>query len=122
MSLRDQIITQTKLPARRFTPEGFPAEVEVRGMSGAQRAEFQDFLRANKDAGEEIDMREFYPLLTLGHVYDPATGDRVFTDSDKAVVMGLPGSALEQIAKAALELSGLDNKSGGESPAPAGKD
>jgi hypothetical protein len=122
MSLRDQIISQTKLPARRFTPEGFPAEVEVRGMSGAQRAEFQDFLRANKDTGEEIDMREFYPLLTLGHVYDPATGDRVFTDSDKAIVMGLPGSALEQIAKAALELSGLDNKSGSESPAAAGTD
>jgi hypothetical protein len=122
MSLRDQIITQTKLPARRFTPEGFPAEVEVRGMSGAQRAEFQDFLRANKEAGADVDMREFYPLLTLGHVYDPTTGDRVFTDSDQAVVLGLPGSALEQIAKAALELSGLDNKSGGESQAPAGKD
>jgi len=78
-SLRQQILTQAKIPSRIFTPDGFPCEVEVRGMNGDQRAEYVEFVSKAKAAGVEIfDLREFYPMLVLGHVYDPADGSRVF--------------------------------------------
>jgi hypothetical protein len=110
MALRDRILTQTKCPARTLTPDGWAEAVEVRGMTGTQRAEFLDFIKRSKGANSEanVDLREFYPLLVLGHVHDPADGSKVFTDSDSGAVMELPGASLEQIAKAVLELSGLD--------------
>jgi hypothetical protein len=50
-----------------------------------------------------------YPELLIHSVYDPDTGALVFedTDVDRDLILGKNASALEQVAKVALRLSGL---------------
>ena len=78
--------------------------VEVRGMTAAARASLLQRAAAN---GGTIDLVSMYPSLVVGCTYDPDTGERVFTEADYGPIGEKSGSAVERIAAAAMQLSGI---------------
>lgn len=109
MSLRDQILTVQDLPAEQLPIPEWGCTVEVRGMSGTQRAEFlgRFFDGDGKPTGNPI---ETYPHLVAAHVFDPATGERVFTEDDAEALASKSAAILEMLASKALSLSALQPK------------
>lgn len=106
MSLRDRILAGgNNLPTERVTVDQWGCDVEVRGMTGRQRADFVGrFFDGEKP---KMDYAELYPTLVIGHTFDPETGERVFADSDAEALLEQPAQVLETIGQAALRLSGL---------------
>jgi hypothetical protein len=109
MSLRDQILTAQDLPAEQFPIPEWGCTVEVRGMSGTQRSEFlaRFFDSEGKPTANPI---ETYPHLVAAHVFDPATGERVFTEDDAEALSAKSAAILELLAGKALSLSALQPK------------
>lgn len=102
--LRERILNANDIASEKLFIEAWGVEVEVRGMSGRARAEvMQEALK-----GGTLNLAVAYPLLVIGCTYDPATGERVFSDADFEAVADKAGGALEQIAVTAARLSGLD--------------
>jgi len=106
MALRDKILGGGNwLPTERVNVAAWQCTVEVRGMTGRQRAEFVErFFDGDKP---RLEYSELYPALVIGHTYDAETGDRVFADSDADALLDQPAQVLEQLGQVALRLSGL---------------
>jgi hypothetical protein len=104
VSLRDRILAVDDTQREIVKIDEWGVEVEVRGMSGAARAAIsQDAANNNGN----IDMRRMMPEIIVQCVYDPETGEQVFADDDREVVMGKSGAALDKIVAAAMRLSGF---------------
>lgn len=100
-----QDIAQEKL----FVPE-WGVELGVRSMDGNARA---NLIENSADENGRMQFRAMYPELIINCVFDPSTGEPVFedTDADRALLLSKSGGALEKVARKAMELSGLDEKS-----------
>lgn len=91
--------------------------VEVRGMSGATRAKFIETAYAGGAAGEGADekanvkvLMPLVPEFVVDGVYDPATGEKVFTKEDIEAIQEKDGEILQRIAMKVIALSGLGAK------------
>lgn len=102
--LRERILAAQDIATERVFVEAWGVEVEVRGMSGRARAE----LMQRAMDGQALNIGKAYPLLVIGCTFDPATGERIFSEADLEAVSEKSGAALEQVAFAAARLSGLD--------------
>lgn len=79
------------------------AKVEVRGMSGLERARFMN--RVAGDGG--VNFETWYPELIIATAFDPDTGAKVFEVADRDALNRKSGSALSRLGDAAARLSGL---------------
>lgn len=113
--LRERILAAKDIASERVRVEAWGVEVEVRGMTGRARAEV---MQKALDGGA-LNLALAYPLLVIGCTYDPATGERVFTEADFDAVSEKAGGALEQIAITAARLSGLDSEAVERSKSPS---
>lgn len=107
MSLRDRIIAVDDTQREIVQIDEWGVEVEVRGMSGAARAALS---QEAADNNGNINFRKMMPEIVVGCVFDPETGEQVFGDVDKEVVMSKSGSALDKIVAVAMRLSGFGEK------------
>ncbi len=85
-------------------PEWGDAEIEVRGMSGLQRALF---LRRSTDKDGEVAFERFYPQLLIATCFDPESGELLFDAADADTLNAKSGAALERVAQVSQRLSGL---------------
>ncbi len=88
--------------------------VELRSMSAAQR------MSLLKDAGAldgNTDAAVLYPRLIIDTVFDPETGEKLFTTEDIDALMGKSPTALDRLGTAAMKVGGLDSEA-----VEAGKD
>jgi hypothetical protein len=107
-NLRAQILNARDIQSERVTvPAWDNAVIEVRGMSGAERARL---MKGAADEKGNLDLEKLYPALLIATCYDPATQSRVFEEADRDALAGKSVSALERVAKVALRLSGLDEE------------
>jgi len=85
-------------------------ELWVRGMSGAERDEFEEGLRIRRGrkAGQ-TDLRNFRAKYAVKVIVD-ASGQRVLTDQDAAIFGALPAGVLDRIVGRSTELSGLSDE------------
>lgn len=104
MSLRDRILAVDDTQREVIKIDEWGVEVEVRGMSGAARAAISQDAADNNGS---INFRKMMPEIVVGCVFDPETGEQVFADTDRDVVMGKSGAALDKIVAAAMRLSGF---------------
>ena len=115
MSLRETILQADDLQSEPVDIPIWGVTVEVRGMDGHGRGAFiQSF--SNSDGN--IDWGQAIADLVIETCYDPATGQKVFQPSDREALLGKNGAALQDVAEAAMRLSGLTEKAQDE----AGKD
>ena len=111
MSLREQILACQDIQSERVEMLEWGVTLEVRGMTALQRARF---LQESIDAKGKVDMEKLYPELAIMSIFNPETGEQVFTNGDREELNQKSGAALERIAQVAMRLSGLTAEAIGE--------
>lgn len=104
LSLRDRILSAKDIKSEAVTIDEWDVTLEVRGMTGKQRARL---LQSSMKKDGSPDLEKMYPALVILCTYDPETGERVFEDADRDGIGDKSGRAQEIIAQAAMRLSGL---------------
>jgi hypothetical protein len=115
-SLRDQLLTGRPSKTKRLTAPG-GREVDVAPMTAHARAELVK-LTEGKAKDRQHQLEVVHPFLVVSTLRDPETGALLFGPDDQAAVMELDSSFLDEVVRAALEVSGLK----AEALEEAGKD
>lgn len=104
MGLKDKILSANDIASEMMTIEEWGVEIEVKGMTGAERAQIMEVLQNNKD---NVPIADMLVKIFIFCAYDPETNEQIFTLDDIDEVNAKNGSAIERVAIKALELSGL---------------
>lgn len=103
-ALRDRILSVQDIQSERVYVPEWDVEVEVRSMTGAQRAR----VLQGATVDGEVDLERLYPILLIETTYDPESGEQIFTPADRDALNSKNSGALERIAKVAMRLSGIE--------------
>ena len=103
MSLRDQILSSNDIPKELIKVKEWNIEVEVRGMTGAERTRILDL--AQSENGMNLQM--VYPEIVISTAFDPETGEQIFTPADRAALLSKSANALDRLATVGMRLSGF---------------
>ena len=103
-SLRDIILDAQDIATEQVVVPEWGVTVEVRGMSGLERARFME--EFSTDDGK-LDYARLYPSLLIKTLFDPSTAEPVFTDADADFINTKSGQVLERIGRIATRLSGM---------------
>lgn len=105
MSLRDQILASDDIAKQLVEVPEWGLTVEVRGMTGADRSSI--LANALDSQTGLVDFRVMYPEIVIAAVYDPETGERVFTANDRDAILTKSATALDKVAQVAMSVGGL---------------
>lgn len=107
MSLRDQILAADDIGSQTITVEQWGVDLEVRTLSAVQRSRM---LQTCSLPDGSVDLDRLYPMLIIATVFDPDTGDQVFSESDMLALQEKSASAIEFVAQASMQMSGMTAK------------
>lgn len=113
--LRAKILNADDQRSRIVDCPEWDCKVEVRSLTGAQRAAFMD--SAFDAATGKPDFSRIHATLIIQTCFDPETGERVFEDTDRDALNSKSAAVTERIAKAAMELAGLAEQAAVNVPA-----
>ena len=105
MSLRDKIISTDDIQKELVEIPEWGVILEVRGMNGADRSRIIEMV-SNEDGG--VSVGSMYIETVIASTYDPDSGERVFSESDRDVLTTKAASAIDRIAKVGMRLSRMD--------------
>ncbi len=100
-SLRDHILSQTKLPTESVT--AFGRLLHVRTMSGNERDGFEQSVLDAKEKGETPNIRGLLAALCIVD----KDQKRVFTDEDAKALGQLNAKELDRVFSKATQLNGI---------------
>lgn len=103
--LKDKILQADDLEKRQEYMPQWDATIEIRSLTGRQRAAIIKSVMGPDGKIEFID--RMYGDLLIACCYDPETDEALFNDADKEALNDKNGAALEHIARIAMDLSGL---------------
>jgi hypothetical protein len=103
VSLRDQILNSNDIPKELIKVKEWNIEVEVRGMTGAERTRILDL--AQSDGGMNLQM--VYPEIVISTAFDPESGEQIFTPADRTALLSKSANALDTLATVGMRLSGF---------------
>jgi len=106
MDLRDKILGIDDLAREVVLVKEWGVDVGVRSMTGLQRAEVLNI--AMMDG--KIVHDKLHPEVLIRTLYDPKTGELLFTEADKPALMKKNASAIEYLVSVAMSVSGLGTK------------
>lgn len=89
-------------------PEWNGVSIEVRGMSGLDRAAYVTAIVAARESEDPADYARVQAELIIATSHDPEDGSKVFQDGDADWLINKSGAALERLSAAAMRTSGLD--------------
>lgn len=116
MNLREKILSTEDIPSREVFVPNWGVTVLVKGLSAGERI---DLTQAAVDqVTGSVNLSTVYPDIVVSCCFDPETGEPIFQESDKQDIMKKSSKAIEMLASAGLELSGIGEGSADE----AGKD
>jgi hypothetical protein len=104
VSLRDKILAADDIGRELMTVPLWEVEVEVRTMTAAERSKM---LNSAMDDEGNMDLEQLYPRILIATVFDPETGEQVFTEDDVSALQNKSASAVETVAQKSMALSGL---------------
>ena len=104
MSLRDQILSIKDIPSETVKVKEWNIEVEVRGMTGAERTRILDLAMDEKNG---VNLQMVYPEIVISTAFDPSTGEQIFSPADRAALLSKSASALDTLATVGMRLSGF---------------
>lgn len=114
-SLRERILEHTRAVNRRVipAPQFGVEEVEVRELTAAGQDEWDEEY-FSKEVKDEEGKTQFLPenrnlraRFLVRVLFDPETGERIFSNEDAEMLGQLPGQALSEPFRVARELNGL---------------
>jgi len=103
VSLRDQILNSNDIPKELVKVKEWNVEIEVRGMTGAERTRILDL--AQGDGGMNLQM--VYPEIVISTAFDVLTGEKIFTPEDRTALLSKSANALDALATVGMRLSGF---------------
>jgi len=106
VSLRDSILAADDIDTELVEIPEWDVTVEVRGMTGADRSRILEVAAAGGDGG--INIGSMYVETVIASTYDPETGVRIFSQSDKDAILGKSAAAIDRLAQVGMRLSGMD--------------
>lgn len=104
MSLRDRILSANDIQGNSIQVEAWGVELEVRTITAVERSRL--VAMCTKEDGN-VDMEKMYPLLIIAAVFDPETGEKVFTADDMMLLQDKSASAIEFVAQEVMRMSGM---------------
>lgn len=104
MSLRDQILNTKDIPSEIVHIKEWNIDVEVRGMTGAERTRILDLAMGNNNS---INLQMVYPEIVISTAFDPSTGEQIFVPEDIAALLSKSAIALDRLATIGMRLSGF---------------
>lgn len=103
--LRERILAMQDVDREVVDVPAWGVKLEVRSMTGRERAVMlEKFMDVSTG---EMDVKNLYPSLIIACVFDPDTGEPVFTVNDHDALNEKNAAALEVLASAAMRLSGM---------------
>jgi hypothetical protein len=108
MNLREKILNASDIRSEIVRVDAWDVSVEVRGLSGEQRAQVVN--AARREDGSIDDGRIIVPLI-IAATFDPDTKAQVFQKADRDTLETKNAAVLDEVAKVALRLSGLGDAS-----------
>lgn len=107
-SIRDSIFAANDITSEKVEVKEWGVTVEVRSMTALDRTRLQT--NANKGDGK-VDMTAFMTDVVISSVYDPETGLQVFQANDRDALLSKNGAIVENLAKKAMSMSGMEDAS-----------
>jgi len=111
VSLRDQIFATNDIPKETVKVKEWNIEVEVRGMTGAERTRILDLAMDEKNG---VNLQMVYPEIVISTAFDPSTGIQIFTPADRAALLSKSANALDTLATVGMRLSGFTQETSDE--------
>jgi hypothetical protein len=115
MSLREKILAAEDIESEMLEVPEWDCTVEVRGMNGADRSRILESAAASEDG--KISIGNMYVETVIASTYDPETGERIFTNADRDVLMSKSAAAIDKIATVGMRLSAMDTKAADDAKA-----
>lgn len=106
MSLRETILAKDDISTEMIEIPEWGVTIEVRGMNGADRSAILD--RAANDDSGRVGFQQMYVETVIATAFDPETGEKVFTDDDRDVLLTKNAAALDRLATVGMRLSGMN--------------
>jgi len=103
VSIRDQILNSNDIPKKLVKVKEWNVEIEVRGMTGAERTRILDL--AQGDGGMNLQM--VYPEIVISTAFDAETGEKIFSPEDRTALLSKSANALDSLATVGMQLSGF---------------
>jgi hypothetical protein len=103
VSIRDQILNSNDIPKELVKVKEWNIEIEVRGMTGAERTRILDLAQA--DGGMNLQM--VYPEIVISTAFDAETGEKIFNPEDRTALLSKSANALDALATVGMRLSGF---------------
>jgi hypothetical protein len=103
VSLRDQILNSNDIPKELVKVKEWNIEIEVRGMTGAERTRILDLAQA----GDGMNLQMVYPEIVISTAFDAETGEKIFTPEDRTALLSKSANALDSLATVGMRLSGF---------------
>lgn len=103
MSLRDQILNSNDIPKELVKVKEWNLEIEVRGMTGAERTRILDLAQDEKG----MNLQMVYPEIVISTAFDSETGEKIFTPEDRTALLSKSANALDSLATVGMRLSGF---------------
>ena len=103
MSLRDQILNSNDIPKELVKVKEWNVEIEVRGMTGAERTRILDLAQA----GDGMNLQMVYPEIVISTAFDAETGEKIFNPEDRTALLSKSANALDALATVGMRLSGF---------------
>lgn len=105
MDLRSLILDSEDIPSEELEIPEWGVTILVKGMSAGERITLMQ--NAYDPNTQQVNMAAVYPDVLVACVYNPETGEAVFTNDDKQAIMAKSSAAVEKIASVGLRLSGI---------------
>ncbi len=101
MNIKDAALAATFKSEKLTIPEWDGVTVEVREMTGRDRAHFTQL-------SVKENFENMWPDLVIACTFDPETGQSAFGKADRDALKSVSAAALDRIATVALRLSGMN--------------
>jgi hypothetical protein len=110
LSLHDQILAAEDIPHEDVDVPEWGVKLQVRGLSGTERDAYEAKAVALKNAGKDVELRlrNFRSRFVVKCLFDPATGERVFTEGEADALGAKSAIVIDRLFDVARRMSGMD--------------
>lgn len=111
MGLKDQILAAEDLPSENVDVPEWGVTVQVKGMTGSDRDAYEAKGVSFKKGGQDVEVQlaDFRIRLLVKCLYDPESGERLFSDNEVKQLGSKSGVILERLYEVASRLSGMSD-------------
>ena len=124
MNLREKILAADDIASETVHVKEWDVDVLVKGMSAGERITLMQ--AAFDQTTQQVNMSIVFPDVVVKCAYDPKTDMPIFSEADKAAILGKGSAPVETLANAGLRLSGIgkaeQDDSGKDSSSPESED